>query len=147
MTDQRPRVEALRGDEAVEAERGSGSWYGTLAWAAKLASARLGSMEDARSCVQRIQAERDEVVRVTVLLWHLVYVDQPESRRALREYVDSDAMLPRLKPAAPGTLHAQYAVHVLAQCVGGFPVTAKFVGGYTDDDIRTARVWAASNLR
>lgn len=142
LRDELPRLEALLIDESAY-ERGphSGKWYGTTGWAARLARARLGVQADVARVIELVEAERDAVTRVTLLLKDLGYTRQPAALAKVREYLDSDERLPTTKPTAPGTPYAQYAIDVLALHVDDFPVGKREPGLYSEAQITAAREW------
>lgn len=147
MRDEMPRLESLLIDESkYETGAQAGRWYGTVGWAARLARARMGSDDDLRRAIDRVENESEHVTRVTVLLRDLAYTSRPAAYTYLGRYLDDDSELPPTKTGAPGTPYAQYAIDVLAGAVDEFPVPRKYAGGYTDDDIATARVWMARHF-
>lgn len=142
ITEALPILKAMLIDEAAfETGEQSGKWYGTVGWAARLARSRMGVAMDLKRVIELVEAEPDDVIRVTVLLRHLAYTRQPGAYRVLLTYVASDMRLPPVKDPGPGTLYAQYALDALTQTADGFPVAKKYVGGYTDVDIADALTW------
>ena len=142
LREELPRLKNLLIDEvAFQAREHSGRWYGTVGWAARLSRARMGVKEDIVRTIELIEAETDDVVRVTVLLSDLGYIGQPEAITVLGKYLQEEKRLPAYKRGTPGTKYAQYALDVLTDSVAEFPVGRKYVGGYTNEDIAVARSW------
>ena len=119
----------------------SGRWFGKVAWSARLARARLGSAIDLQKCIERFEAERDEVAKITVLTADLVYVARDGAFEAIKDVVRANGRLPAACKGGPGTAHAQYALHYLAEGLSEFPVPIKFIGGYTEGDRIAALNW------
>ncbi len=119
----------------------TGKWYGKVNWAAQLARARLGNEFAVRRCIVQVQAETDEVVRVTLLLQDVAYIRHPQATRVIGHYLDSDRELPVACHGEKGMAFAQYALDVLTRSVGDFPVQPRFPGAYSTEEIEQARAW------
>jgi len=138
-------LETLLIDEpAYELTPHAGRWYGTVGWAARLARARMGIMEDITRCIELVQHEPDPIIRVTILLGDLGYIRQPAAIKAIWAYLKSDENLPRVKESIPGMPHSQHATDVLAECLSNFSVQKKYVGGYSQAEIDLCRKWMSA---
>ena len=133
---------ALRDESKFTSASLGGRWYGTRSWSARLARARLGVKGDIDRVVELVGLEPDPITRVTVLLGDLGYVRQPQTLDVIRSYLESDDRLPNAsKPQNPGTQYAQYAADVLADHLADFPIDKRFVGGYSEEDLKLIRQW------
>ena len=125
--------------------RGQPARYRSLDWAARLARARMGSEEDAKQITAEVEAERDDVLRVTKLLDDLAYTRSPEGLRVLIENLESNERLPQYSNVAPGSPYAQYALASLSRMrLEGFPVSPQEPGEFTGQQIGRARRWMAT---
>jgi hypothetical protein len=133
----------IASDAARGADGRSGMWYGSSAWHARLAKARLGSADDARNVAEQVEAEVEVVTRVSRLLDDLAYTRRPEAIEVIGRYLRSDGRLPSAcgKGDAAGVLYAEHAVHALTEAAPEMPVPRKFIGGYAQSDIHLARTW------
>lgn len=145
MQEEMEMLEKLLIDEPkYETGLQSGRWYGTVGWAARLARARMGSKVDISRAIELVEAEPDDIVRVTVLLKDIAYIRQPEAIKLLHKYLESDKRLPSVKPSIPGTGYSQYALDLLAQLIKDFPVKSVGPGGYSQSEIDLARKWMST---
>ncbi|MFH0980927.1 MAG: hypothetical protein V2A79_05250 [Planctomycetota bacterium] len=148
LREELPRIGALVSDKAAhDSSAQSGRWYGTVSWAARLARARLGFQEDVPHILRLVESEKDPVIRVTVLLHDLAYTRQPAAIEVVRQYLDSEESLPRVKETALGTKYAQYAIDILAEQLPDCPVLKKYVGAYTEAEVVQAREWMRNRPR
>lgn len=141
MTDQ---IELFRGliheDGPGAVSPDAGRWYGSLSWSAGLANARMGVEKRITQCIERVQAEPDDILRVSRLLRDLAYIRRPAIIPVLQEYLNSGKRLPPVKETDKGIRYCQYALDLLAQCIEDFPIES--VGpGYSDAEIDQARRW------
>lgn len=134
-----PRLKELTVEQPDAAQ--GGKWYGRAGWAARLARARLGLLDDLRTVIQTVEQEQDPIIRVTILLRDLVFTQKPPALLVVRRHLNENETLPRAKESSPGTSYAQYAMDALAEGLPDFPVDRKYIGGYSTEEIRNARRW------
>lgn len=148
LKDQIPTLRKLLVDE-TKLDRATGR-YGT-SWYARLALARMGSKDDTAQCIKVVDAEKDSVFRVGVLLNHLAFTRQQEVISVLRSELMSEERLPSAmdfsqpsdnqNDSNTGTSVSSYALNTLARTVEGFPVRYKGYIAYDIDELKTAREW------
>ena len=145
---ERPRLRELLIDES-QYERGEhvGRWYGTVSWAARLALARMGDQEALRRVIELVEAEKDDIIRVTLLSRDLGYTRQPAALEVLGKHLESNKRLSPVRERGPGTLYAQYALDVIAENFADCPVDQKYPGAYTSTETTQALVWLRSRGR
>jgi hypothetical protein len=131
----------------------SDSEYGQ--WVLRLPLARMGSKADIAYCIQRVLSEPNDIRRVGRMLQGLAYMRQPAAVVVLRDILESDECLPSAKDYAtrtkpdvphPGLGFAQYAIDILANTLEGFPVPARYPGGYSIESIEQARNWMRAQV-
>jgi len=120
-------------------------WYGTIVWASNLAMARLGDATSIAYCVDRVKGEKDVVLRAGRLFNDMVYMHNPAGVALLKDALFSEERLPPVINNVPGTLIAQYALDLLAQIIEEFPIKRASPGGYSPEQLETARQWMQSH--
>jgi hypothetical protein len=116
-------------------------YHGINTWAALLALARLGDEAALKTVIARVRAEQDIVVRSTILFEVLGYTMRPAAFDVLREYLNSDSRLPRIKDNVPGTMEASRAAAVFSKYIRGFPIQET---DFSEPQTMQARSWANS---
>ena len=102
----------------------------------------MGVEHDIKRCIEVVESETDDVMRVTRLLPELAYVRAPRVIAHLRRYLDSERGLPPVRGRGKGVAYAQRAAALLAKVLPDFPVK-QYVGGYSEEDIEACRKWMA----
>ena len=115
-----------------------------LSWACHLALARLGVDSQLTYCLQKVRAEKDDVIRVTILLKDLAYTRQLAAIKEIQGYVEDENRLPSVTPGEAGAKYCSYAINILAQIIKDFPVNANSIY-YTNDEIKICRQWIKEN--
>lgn len=64
----------------------------------------------------------------------------------IAKFLNSHDRMPPVKKQDVGIAYTQYALDILASNIDDFPVTRKFIGGYSATDIATAQKWSETNL-
>jgi hypothetical protein len=110
-------------------------------WAAMLALSRLGDDQSLNAVIRRVRQERDIIVRATILFADLGYTRQPAAFDVLKEYLNSDARMPRIKDNVPGELEAARAAAEFARHIRGFPIQET---DFSEAEVMEARAWVNS---
>ena len=133
LQDQIPRLKELRAEdddyEVAIAQDADARTYVNIVngWHARLALARLGSLEDIAHCIEKIEAAPDRFIQGRMLLKYYGYIRQPEVIPILQQHLErNDPLDEGMTPAG------YYAQKILAEIVEGFPAQA---------DLATARAW------
>ena len=133
-------VSSLEGKE----DTSFGRWYGKTSWVAHLALARLGNHSEINFCIQKINAEPDEQLRVTTLLPELAFIRSTLAVEEMKRYLLSEGRLSPLFEDELGARYAQYSLEQLTTIIVDFPIEQKGIG-YTDSEIEQAILWFQQN--
>lgn len=128
---------------ATELDPKAGRWWGTRPWAAHLALARLGDAAEIKFCIDAVEAEKNDVIRVSRLLKDLDYIRQPATVKVLIRYLLSDGAIPESFPDVPRAPYANYALNRLSESIEDFPQWKKNDGA--GDWLARARAWVKTH--
>ena len=113
-------------------------YYNTNTWAALLALARQGDEQALAEVIRRVRGETDIVVRATILFSDLGHTRRPRAFDVLRDYLNSNERLPRVKDNVPGRMEAARAAAVFSKYIKGFPIQET---DFTEAQTLQARAW------
>ena len=109
-----------------------------------LALARMGNAESIGYCIKSVENSKNEINKITMLLYEIGYIHREAAVEYLRKYLNNTKRLPSVKETAEGLQYCQYALDVLANMLIDFPIKAQGIG-YTNEEIEVARKWMDSH--
>jgi hypothetical protein len=110
-------------------------------WAALLALARLGDRNALAQVIDRVNQEKNIVVRASILLYDLGFTRRPAAFDTLKKYINSEERLPRIKDNVPGRQEASHAAAVFSKYIKDFPIIET---DFNEQQTRQAREWVNS---
>ena len=124
-----------------------GRWYGTEAWGAVLALASLGKDKFAFRAIKRVEAERDIILKATVLINNLAQTKNPiVISYLIKNYLESDQRLPAHAKGRVGDPIAKSTAYQLGKALSNFPIKRDYYSDYTDQDIQECRLWGKNYI-
>jgi hypothetical protein len=107
-------------------------------WEAHLALARLGQKESIDYCIEEINKSQFDFSK----LEEVSYIRQPEIIELFDKYLFSDYWMKM--PEKEGSETVNYIINLYCKSIKNFPLNLRY-GGFTKDDIITARKWVKEN--
>ncbi|MGL5796676.1 MAG: hypothetical protein ACRCYT_00590, partial [Cetobacterium sp.] len=117
----------------------SGKWYGTSAWYAYLASAKLGDAEAALFCIKMYEECQDEIEKYNVLLPQLIYTFHPKVVEALSKELFLDKRKASSEVWLKGAFVRDELIILLQRSTDNFPTSAK--ANYNAEEIQAVANW------
>lgn len=140
-----PKVQQMAKDFKRYNKESEAVWWRSIDWYAALTAARMGDSSYNDKMIAGVELTVNPYERVSILLPELAYTRQTDCFRLLQKYLESDDSL------AKGNIDNDYfynthysiiALNLLAQYWNkGFPVRYKEHGGYTDEELISARTF------
>lgn len=147
----RSEIPYLKANLINESEYTQGvMWYSSDGWSARLALARMGSIEDITKCIKLVESytntEQDKAFMITTLVKDISLIKNKQIIPFFLKLLNNHKRLPSLQSWDPGLKYSQLAVYYLSIVLQNFPVDEKIdASSYSNEDITTVINWINNN--